>query len=215
MEYAPGGAIASASTSERRWASMPRTNDDNEGRLGGWRRRSHHAPSMTLEQHNAREMYKKNGTAAFIRSCLGPEDLKWLRGKAREEDSSGMVRKRREIQAQAHHDSIEKKRKSDEENRAKKDAKRVRIDAVTPRLDAASIRENPGRNEELDLQLDWHRRHDKAIPAKGDCTLKKQKIEALIEAVERYNAKLSAAGVSHNADSPMHNDFDPETDSDI
>ncbi|KZP10314.1 hypothetical protein FIBSPDRAFT_913879 [Athelia psychrophila] len=214
-EYAPDGLIASTSATERQRAFMPRTNDDNEGRLGGWRRRSYHAPSMTLDQHNAREMYKKNGTGAFIRSCLGPEDRKWLRKRAREEDSSGIARQRREAQAKANQANIEKKRKADVDRQANQNAKRARIDGVTPRLDVASIQQAPGTIEELDLQLEWHRRHDPMVPKKKDLTRKIQKIEALVEAVKRYNIAPEVLETSHNADSTLPVECDDDTNSDI
>lgn len=78
-----------------------------------------------------------------------------------------------------------------------------------PRLDPASIRDDPGRKDELDLQLEWHCRHDNTIPMKKDLTpsRKGDKIEDLVAAVERHNTKLSAIGMSHNVDSRLHNDF--------
>jgi hypothetical protein len=91
-EYRPEGAIASASISQHRHAYMKTTNDDNEGALGEAQRASQHAPNMTLNQHNARTMYHKNNTVAFIQTCLGPEDLKYLRQRAQELDASGVAK---------------------------------------------------------------------------------------------------------------------------
>jgi hypothetical protein len=69
------------------------------------------------------------------------------------------------------------------------DAKRTRINAVVPRLDTQSITDNPGTNNELDLQLEWHRRLDldKRIPPKTKMTRKEDKVTALVAAVKRYN----------------------------
>lgn len=49
---------------------------------------------------------------------------------------------------------------------------------------------------------------------KKDLTRKGDKIEALVAAVERYNIKLSAIGMSHNVDSRLHNDFNRDRDTD-
>jgi hypothetical protein len=132
-EYCPEGAIASASISERRRAYMKTTNDDNKGALGEARRASQHAPNMTLNQHNARTMYRKNNTVAFIRTCLGPEDLKYLRQRARELDASGVAKDQREQQATAYKETVDKKRKAASARKAIVDAKRTRIDAVVVR----------------------------------------------------------------------------------
>ncbi|KIM89184.1 hypothetical protein PILCRDRAFT_2457 [Piloderma croceum F 1598] len=188
-EYRPEGAIASASISERRRAYMKTTNDDNEGALGEARRASQHAPNMTLNQHNARTMYRKNNTVAFIQTCLGPEDLKYLRRRARELDASGVAKDQREQQATAYKETVDKKRKAASARKAIVDAKRTRIDAVVPRLDTQSITDNPGTNNELDLQLEWHQRldSDKHIPPKTKMTRKEDKVTALVAAVKQYN----------------------------
>jgi hypothetical protein len=83
-EFEAGGIIASASSAERHRAYMLPTNDANEGGLGEKRVSTRHAPNMTLESHNARAMYRKNDTVAFIRKTLTLADRKYLRRKARE-----------------------------------------------------------------------------------------------------------------------------------
>lgn len=168
---------------------MKTTNDNNEGALGETRRASRHAPNMTLNQHNARTMYRKNNTGAFIRSCLGPDDLKYLRKRAREVDASGVAKEKRELQATAYQKTVDKKRKAESTQKAAVDAKRAKINAVVPRLDTQSIASKPGMNPELDLQLEWHRRLDseKLIPLKKNLTQKEDKVAALVAAVKRYN----------------------------
>lgn len=63
----------------------------------------------------------------------------------------------------------------------------TRIDGVIPRKDIEEIRQNPGTNREIDLELDWHRRFDNKIPKKGELTKKELKIQALVDAVNRHN----------------------------
>ncbi|KZP30003.1 hypothetical protein FIBSPDRAFT_884650 [Athelia psychrophila] len=105
-ELSADSVIASASASEKKRAFMRRTNDDNEGTLGEMRVDSQHAPSMTLQQHNARKMYWKNGVAAFICSCLSAEDMKYLRRRTREIDSSGIAKKEHNANTTAHKATI-------------------------------------------------------------------------------------------------------------
>ena len=45
---------------------MRATNDKNEGALGSFRVQTRHRPSMTLPQHNAHAMYKRNGTESYM-----------------------------------------------------------------------------------------------------------------------------------------------------
>ena len=187
-EYQSDGPIASATAAERQRAYMLPTNDDNEGGLGGKRVTTRHAPNMTLESHNARAMYRKNNTAAFIRMTLSLADRKYLRRKAREIDSSGLAKERREAQAVAYKTTVERKRKAATERKAAQDAKRAKIDAVIARLDVQGIKDSPGTCADLDLQLDWHRLQDSQVPKKKDVKLKTDKIKALVEAIERHNS---------------------------
>jgi hypothetical protein len=187
-EYQRDGLIATASAAEQQQAYMCPTNDDNEGGLGGKRVTTQHAPNMTLESHNARAMYRKNNTAGFIRKTLTLADRKYLRRKAREIDSSGLAKKRREVQAAAYKDTVEKKRKATTERKAAQDAKRAKIDAVVARLNVQDIKDAPGTCADLDLQLEWHRCQDSRVPKKKDVKKKEDKIKALVDAVECHNS---------------------------
>jgi hypothetical protein len=133
-------------------------------------------------------MYRKNNTGAFIRQTLTLSDRKFLRKKAREIDSSGVAKRRRELHATAYKETVEKKRKASTQRKVAQDAKRAKIDAVVARLDVQSIKDLPGTCEDLDLQLEWHRRQDILVPKKKDVKKKADKITALVEAVERHNS---------------------------
>ena len=65
------------------------------------------------------------------------------------------------------------------------------LNAVNPRLDAQAIRESPGTIAELDLQLAWFRRIDPLVPPKSHLKVKKHKVDALIDAIERFHAQKS------------------------
>lgn len=115
---------------------------------------SRHAPSMTLQQHNARKMYRKNEVAVFIRSCLSAEDKKYLRRRAREIDSSGVAKKEHNANTAAHKATLLVKQKADEVRMTVRVQKKAQIDVVNPRLDAEVIRKAPGTVKEIDLELD-------------------------------------------------------------
>ncbi|KAF7966578.1 hypothetical protein HWV62_37835 [Athelia sp. TMB] len=209
-EFDQDGFIASASASEKKRAFMRPTSDDNEGALGEMRVGARHAPNMTLLQHNARKMYRKNGVAAFIDSCLSEGDRKYLRRRAREIDSSGLAKQQREAQSKANQAIKDRKRKSDEARIALRVKKKARIDMVNPRLDPIEIQLAPGNVKELDLQLDWHRqRGDKDIPKKADLKRKDQKVAALIAAVERFSASPAIPDI---IDTPLDIILDEDTE---
>ncbi|KDQ05506.1 hypothetical protein BOTBODRAFT_93103, partial [Botryobasidium botryosum FD-172 SS1] len=157
-EYEEGGAIASASPSQRELAFMMPTNDHNEGALGSMRVFSRRAPSMTIDQHNARAVYRKNNTAAFIRACLGKEDRKYLKRMARERDASKRPAKRRKIQVAFNIQTQKSRNEAAAARRAAAAKKRLKFAQMKPRTDIQDIQNNPGQNKPLMKQLDWHRR---------------------------------------------------------
>lgn len=187
-EYSPDSRIASASAAERQRAFLPPTNDVNEGALGTMRIASRHAPNSTLESQNARTMYRKNNTGAFISKCLSPEDQAYLRRKAREMDSSGIARKRRTEQAEYDEAEGLKKRKRREAWQDRCTEKQIKIGAVQPMRDREAMIRSPPNCRELDLQLGWYRMHDKEVPKQKYVGHKDEKIAALVAAIDRYHA---------------------------
>ena len=187
-EFAPGSTIATASSEKCAQAFMRATNDKNEGALGLFQLQTRHRPSMTLPQHNARAMYKKNGTKSYM-CTLTPAQRKWIQKKTRSLDSSGQEKKRRQAQAKADKITSDQNRKRKQSFQAKKDAAKAKIEAVVPRLDVNDIKNAPGTNAHLDLQLDWHRSKDStgSIPKKKGLTNKELKVKALTEGVTHHN----------------------------
>ncbi|KDQ13604.1 hypothetical protein BOTBODRAFT_111111, partial [Botryobasidium botryosum FD-172 SS1] len=220
-EYEEGGAIASASPSQRELAFMMPTNDHNEGALGSMRVWSRRAPSMTIDQHNARAVYRKNNTAAFIRACLGKEDQKYLRRMARERDASKRPAKRRKIQVAFNIQTQKSRNEAAAARHAAAAKQRLAFAQMKPRTDIQDIKENPGQNKPLMKQLDWHRRFDKEIPKKCKTTNKELMVQALIGAVER-RAERKARGENLSEDEAeivkatvvLEDEFAREDDSD-
>ena len=68
-------------------------------------------------------------------------------------------------------------------------AQNEKINDVSPRLNTEEIRSAPGTVAEIKLQLDWHRKRDKQIPKVSHLKKKEDHLEALIAAVDRYNAE--------------------------
>lgn len=215
-EFAPDGQIATATSAERQQAFMLPTNDHNESGLSEKRRVSSYAPTMALEQHNARRMYRKNDTRSFIKFCLGVEDRQYLKQRVRDEEKEGLPRKRREEQAASYKEAREAKRLARENKAAAEEAKRKKMAEVVPRLDPEDIRRTPGTCVDLDLQLEWHRMNgDCEVPKKSQVGRKEQKVEALIAAVERHNGgnmRDSAEDALHNARIQLEGTADTDDD---
>ncbi|KAI0323924.1 hypothetical protein GY45DRAFT_1213602, partial [Cubamyces sp. BRFM 1775] len=194
-EFAPGGTIANLSAHHRSLAWMPTTNDENEGALGSWRNAARAAPSISLHQHNARTMYKTNGTSEFVSNSCGPAEQKFFRHRAREIDGSGLERKRRlELAAESERSA---KRQNDERQakHTRKMARREKLAWIQPVLDTSHL--TLARTSEfLKEQLAWHRefidtgpKASKKIPMVKMLTSKELRLAALIAAVNRYNTE--------------------------
>ena len=191
-EFNPGGLISTLTATERNEAWARPTNDDNEGALGTYRVRARLAPSMTLHQHNAREMYKLNQTANYIDTFTDAEH-QFLRQAARVEDGSGKERKRRQEQMEVEKEMVAAKRRKLVERVQRKAAIEDKLRALTRISDPNAITEAL-TNASLDLQLDWYRvfvdpltgSTAVKVPKKNAVGLKALKITALKDAIARY-----------------------------
>ncbi|KAF8880977.1 hypothetical protein BD779DRAFT_1445829 [Infundibulicybe gibba] len=197
-EFSEDGEIANTSDIQRHRAWMPTTNDHNEGALGSLRVGKRKAPNMTLETYNARKMYKHNDTRAFVETQLThPEDHAFLRRLAREIGSDS-----RSEQADTDAQLVEGKLEKDRVQEQKQSDRAAVISAVQCQLDEDEILKSNLTVKEIELQLEWHRRHEDLgglVPKKKDLPRKQEKLDALIAAVNRYNTHLST--VSHQPNS--------------
>ena len=87
-EFAPGGMIARLTECKRLLATMPATNDHNEGALGLYRYLARTMPNISQDQYNTRAMWHQNKTATYTAN-LSPEDIKFICAFTREQDGSG------------------------------------------------------------------------------------------------------------------------------
>ncbi|KAJ7648668.1 hypothetical protein DFH06DRAFT_1095461 [Mycena polygramma] len=199
VDYEEGGTIANLTPAQRERANMPTTNDANEGTLGERRTGSRHAPNMSLHQHNARKMYKRNDTKSYRRCFLVPRTLRVFRAKARMVDSSGLTRRNRKAQQDFDTAAVAVKHTKDKVKVAKVKAVTAILDSLTPWLTAGRVRLDPvsqkePTNKEMDLQLAWHRRAEGPLPKGTESEIpqisklatKALKRDALIAAVHRF-----------------------------
>lgn len=94
-------------------------------------------------------------------------------------DKSGIERVRRQAQAKADQEAVEKKRAKDRERAEKKAKVDAALDKVVCRLDVAVIEASPGTNAVMDLELAWFRRIDPKVPKVGEVKTKPLKLVAL------------------------------------
>ncbi|KAF8840371.1 hypothetical protein BDN67DRAFT_1069368, partial [Paxillus ammoniavirescens] len=85
-EFAPGGLIATSAAAERELATMPTTNDINEGMQ----------PSMTTGHFSDHTAFSRNGTQEFMDSMFTDEDHRHIRREVRHIDGSEIEKHRRE-----------------------------------------------------------------------------------------------------------------------
>ncbi|KAJ7670664.1 hypothetical protein DFH06DRAFT_1369643 [Mycena polygramma] len=227
VDYEEGGTIANLTPAQRERANMPTTNDANEGTLGERRTGSRHAPNMSLHQHNARKMYKRNNTKVYRRRFLEPRTFRVFRAKARMVDSSGLTKKHRKAQQDFNTAAVEVKHVKDKVKVAKVKAVTAVLDKLTPWMTAERVRLDPATqkeptNKEFDLQLAWHRRAEgplpkgtvSEIPQISKLTTKAMKRDALVAALGRL-ASRPAGSNGHGqvvADEQVEDDVDSDVD---
>ncbi|KAJ3818289.1 hypothetical protein F5880DRAFT_1491626 [Lentinula raphanica] len=88
-EWAEDSPIMSASAGDIDRASMKKTNDKNESEFGILRRDARDKPSMSVPQHNARQMYKQNEGSGERMQLMSVSERRFIRKAARAEDGSG------------------------------------------------------------------------------------------------------------------------------
>ncbi|RDX39560.1 hypothetical protein OH76DRAFT_1523256 [Lentinus brumalis] len=194
-EFAPSGPITQLSQTQRQKAWMRPTNDENEGALGIKRVRSRVAPNMSQHQHDARVLYSTNKTGTYIAE-LGTEDRAYLRHEARRLDASGLEKKRRREVVEADKRVVAEKCRKIQDRVDRVDERRRQLVALSPILTTADPRliEEKLTVKQIDDHLDWHRlfydnrrpKSTRRIPLKSALRNKREKFQALWEAVTRY-----------------------------
>ncbi|KDQ06229.1 hypothetical protein BOTBODRAFT_121805 [Botryobasidium botryosum FD-172 SS1] len=206
-EFSSDGKIASASASERHCAWMKPTNDDNEGALGSYRVDKRNSPNLTLAIHNAKKMYRKNNTSSFMKLCFSAADYKSIMAQSRTIDAARLPALERDDQAEEYRLAEGKKHQAAVKQQARADKTKTALDKLSHVQDLAQLVLKPPNADVLKSQLDWYRREgDALIPKKSTLRYKAQVLEALVAAIERYNARLaptkSSEGVEDLQEAP-------------
>jgi hypothetical protein len=191
-EFAADGIIANATAEERAKAWMPTTNDHAEGSLGDLRVWFRKAPNMTLEGFNDRKMYKKNNTKGYMADEFTPELHMLVKQKARVKGKNGAETLAELGAADKAAAAANKVRRdaTQEKKKTRKAALDAKLAALVPEMDPSKLREKSRTVPVIELQLEFHRITDSAIPKKSALKNKAAKLEALLQAVERVKDGL-------------------------
>ncbi|KDQ50351.1 hypothetical protein JAAARDRAFT_200033 [Jaapia argillacea MUCL 33604] len=158
-------------------------------------------------------MYKHNNTGAYMRT-LGASTHACIRKITRRRNASGAEKHRQMAQVQAEKQRAMENKAKVAARKAKKAAKEAAIDGVVLILDVAELRSL--KLPAINLQLQWHRRIDqKEIPPQSKLPRKENKLNALIDAVNRYKETVAAgAGEDGNEDDEDEDMTDGESGGD-
>ncbi|KAJ6534066.1 hypothetical protein DFH09DRAFT_1092225 [Mycena vulgaris] len=184
-EYSEDGLIAKATSGECEHVWMPTTNNANEGALGELRNMSRHAPNMSLQQLNARRMYKKNDTKIYRQFLRTHEETSHSSSECGDCNGGHEAEQNRERIAKAAKINAE----------LVKITKKLWLTAALVQIDPRTGKSRS--NDDLNKQLAWHRRHELStlkkrseaqIPGVSKLLNKALKVQALIAAVVLYNS---------------------------
>ncbi|KDQ13332.1 hypothetical protein BOTBODRAFT_175645 [Botryobasidium botryosum FD-172 SS1] len=184
-----GGKIATTSTSKKHRTFMKPTNDANEGALGAYRIDVRNKPRLSVEQHSACKMYQRNDTSSFMKMCFTPAHHKLIMRQARDQEAAHLPAQSHEKQVAAWECVEEQKYAGDAkqkqcaENKAAKEGPMVRV------IDLPGLLVKPPIVSILMGHLNWYQvQGDTSIPKNVRLNRKGLVLDALVAAVERYNA---------------------------
>ncbi|KAJ7093409.1 hypothetical protein B0H15DRAFT_905275 [Mycena belliarum] len=201
-EFTAEDGIGSLSTSEQHRAWMPSTNDANEGALGSYARIARRrAPTATLEHINAKAMYKRNNTKAYVAQSLkSTADQAFIRRATRVIDGQHREKKRRQDLAAADQRTVADHRNKKLKTENKKRAEQEKIDKCPVVFDVGLFQDPVTLRDitvsAIDLQLKWHRSREMLVDGKTQIPplsklTKQPKVELLIAALMRWNARVA------------------------
>ncbi|KAI0719373.1 hypothetical protein C8T65DRAFT_569375, partial [Cerioporus squamosus] len=186
VEFAAGGAIDNLSVAERKSTWIMPTNDHNEGVLGADRIWTRQNPNGSEAVFNAEKKAERNETEEFIEKHLNTEeDQRSLRGSAREMETQ-------------HHESERRKKLTEHmvstaQRNAKEIAEKERkaaeyLEVLQGRVlvfDKESIKRMTVAAMEEQLEV-YRQKYKGEIPKKSRIRLRKEKLAALMDAVELH-----------------------------
>ncbi|KAJ7906522.1 hypothetical protein B0H13DRAFT_2333358 [Mycena leptocephala] len=191
VDYEEGGTIAILTPEERERAHMPPTNDANEGTLGERRTGSRHAPNMSLHQHNACKMYKRNNTKVYRRQVSCAENIPV-------------------VSREGSHSAVDVKHAKDKVKGAKVKAVNAELDKKEPTNKELDLQLAWHRRAEGPLPAGT----ESLIPKVSKLTAKGLKRDALIAAVGRFVARPAISNDQEDLvdDDQVEDDIDSDVD---
>ncbi|THH15369.1 hypothetical protein EUX98_g9475 [Antrodiella citrinella] len=165
-EFAPGGRVDLATPAELDAAHMRPTNDVCEGTLGSTIRAKARSPAKTLRMINASAVHKQNNTEAFKAAHTTEEIEKFVRRKAREEDTGHALQEVRAEHAWVQKEKSERKEASRKARKAKRTARDNILEQLEIHLEPAFWDNLTASRQptvkDISLQLSWLR-----VPSRG------------------------------------------------
>ncbi|KAJ3774381.1 hypothetical protein FB446DRAFT_639948 [Lentinula raphanica] len=206
----------SAEQLERAW--MEKTNNLNEAAFGMFRQTARMTPTISIQQYNARKMYKMNSTSSFLRT-LGPDMRKFLRKIARTQDASGSNHQQ-QVQLSQYRQSLAEDKTKRQQIRVEKRAQTAReIDAITPILTLTELDfhvSSPVGSStyiavsDLTKQLRWHKVHGVGgaiTTAESKWGNRAAKITLLHACIEKF---ITAHTENNDSQDHLEDERDPE-----
>ncbi|KAJ7130410.1 hypothetical protein C8R44DRAFT_613676 [Mycena epipterygia] len=199
-EFAPGGLIDGLNDAEKGRIWLPATNDRNEGALGSFIVYMRSNPTAALATHNGLAMFKRNQTQGFMDMWFSPEDHLYTMHAARHLDSSGLERKRKELQMQYNQRMLAERAEKIALAAAKAAEIRDRLDATVLISCVEDIYARGMTRDRLQDQLDklralWNTKTQEriVIPKKSHISRLPQKQTALVKAFQDHLKLLEAS----------------------
>ncbi|KZV87342.1 hypothetical protein EXIGLDRAFT_620735, partial [Exidia glandulosa HHB12029] len=204
-EYEVGGSIDTLSDAERSTIFIPSTNDWCEGECGAIHN-SLRTGNVSLNLHNARAMFARNGTSQYMEE-LSDDVLKYVQQQYRLEDASGDNKKQRRAEVVHKKELAIKGAQKTADRLTKAVEAQAAIDETEPRLEEtdAEVREKPGTVTALKTQLRWFKwslkkRNSKHAVPPFTKLKKTELVEALIAARDAHRVAAAAVEVSDQSE---------------
>jgi hypothetical protein len=194
-EFQKGGMIDYVTSEEKEKAWMPPTNDVNEGALGALCLYLRKNPNTTMHQYNALMMFKFNNTAAFVHDVFEKEDHAYVCQLACNMDSHHLETQYKAALV-AHKDKqvIERQEKTMQKT-WQKDEEEARLAGLNCVTDVEEVTTNL-TIVKLKDQLEIYRRLVDGVPLKSHLRTKAEMIEALKNAIRKYQAHSEVLGTA-------------------
>ncbi|THH28487.1 hypothetical protein EUX98_g5703 [Antrodiella citrinella] len=183
----PGGRVDQATPAELDAAHMRTTNEVCEGTLGSTIRVKARSPAKTLRMISASAVQKQNNTKAFEAAHTTEELEKFVRRKAREEDTRHALQEVRAEHARVQKENSERKEASRKARKVKRTARDNVLEQLEIHLEPAfwdnsTVARQP-TVKDISLQLSWLRVPSRGVkvPAGLSKARRAELVQALVE----------------------------------